>query len=174
MTQPNETQEIATDPAPTEVLLTRSQAARRMGVSVATIRRMEGVSIDPIVLDGRHFFRAEDIDHLRPRTDGEIAGRAFAGFESGQSIIEVVIALEQPPDAIEALHKKWVELSRSLVVRGFDDWRWTKDIYRTLGLPMLTPYAVQQCLAIVAASEENRDRLRRALRGEPVVLESVR
>ena len=36
------------------VLRTRQQSARRMGVSLATVRRMEGGELQPVIVDGKH------------------------------------------------------------------------------------------------------------------------
>ncbi|HET8932007.1 MAG TPA: hypothetical protein VFN67_01140 [Polyangiales bacterium] len=63
--EPEERQNTAVLPAdaaqdPRDVLLARAQAARRMGVSVATIRRMEGDELQPVIIDGKHCFALED------------------------------------------------------------------------------------------------------------------
>lgn len=48
-----------------QVLLTRTEAAKRMGVSVATVRRMEAAELHVEVINGRHLFRLEDVDRHR-------------------------------------------------------------------------------------------------------------
>jgi hypothetical protein len=46
----------------TNLLLTRAQAARRLGISIATVRRMEANELAPIVVEGKHLFRAKDVE----------------------------------------------------------------------------------------------------------------
>ena len=159
------------DEGTAEVLLTRSQAARRVGVSVSTIRRMEGDTLDPVVLDGRHYFRAADLERMRPTTDGEVAARAFAMFEEGNSVIDAVIALQQPPSVIEPLHKDWCRFSDSLVIHVPFTWKDPRRLFKRLGYPVLTPHLVRQCLLIVGTSDENMRRLQDAIRGNPIRLD---
>jgi hypothetical protein len=130
-----------------EVLLTRTQAARRMGVSVSTIRRMEGVEIEPVVIDGKHLFHLADIERARPVTDGQVAARAFDGFNQGKTVIELVIELEQPPERIERLHDIWKRLSNSIVIQG---WRSSRPVDKVF--PKLVPinsFTLRNCLYVI-------------------------
>jgi len=103
---------LATRPdTPDEVLLTRTEAARRMGVSVSTVRRMEHSALTPIVVQGKHLFRCEEVDRYTAKGEGEIAARAFALFEAGKSPVDAVILLEQVPERIQQLHEEWAKLS---------------------------------------------------------------
>ena len=159
----------------TEVLLTRSQAARRMRVSVSTVRRMEGDALDPVVIEGRHYFRADDVESVRPRTDGEIAARAFEAFSAGKNVVATVIELEQPPALIEDLYKSWQRLSGDLIVRELGGWKKIGRVFESLGYPCLTPYLVQQCLLVCATVDEAKARLKRAVHDqEPVRLRGFR
>lgn len=96
--------------------MTRSQAARRLGVSLSTVRRMEGAELVPVQIDGKHLFRRTDIDLFVRADEGQLAAEAFAAFESGKSAVEVVIELRLPPEKVEALQAAWVRLSSRVVV----------------------------------------------------------
>jgi hypothetical protein len=97
------------------VLLTRGQAARRMGVSLATVRRMEGAELQPILIDGKHCFPIEDVDRHRRATDGDLAAMAFQMFEEDKTQVEAVIALKEPPERIRKLFQHWLEMSECIV-----------------------------------------------------------
>ncbi len=149
-----------------QVLLTRTQAARRAGVSISKIRRMEGAEIDPIVIDGKHFFHIEDIDRHRRLSEGQVAGRAFKMFEEGLGIIDVIIELEQAPELIEKLHETWRRLTCSIVIRGAHGWkREVREAYPKL-MP-LTPYGLTQCLHVVHEDPENLKRWGELVRRSP-------
>ena len=97
------------------VLLTRAQAARRMGVSIATVRRMEGEELQPVVVDGKHCFELEELDRHRRISDGDLAAQCFEMFNDDKTPIDVVIALKQPPERIRRLFQDWIEMSECIV-----------------------------------------------------------
>lgn len=99
-----------------EVLLTRAQTARRIGVSIGTVRRMEGAELHPIVINGKHCFHPAEVERYRRLTDGQIAARAFQMFNEGRGVIDVVIELEQPPEPIERLYSTWDRLASTEAV----------------------------------------------------------
>ncbi len=105
-----------TNDAQTELLLTRAQTARRIGVSLATVRRMEKSELTPIVIDGKHVFRAEDVDRYSNADDGHVAARAFELFEAGKDQVQVVIAMSLPPERVAKLHGQWVQMSNRIVM----------------------------------------------------------
>jgi DNA-binding transcriptional MerR regulator len=105
--------------------LTRSQVAQRLGVSIATVRRMEGRELHPVRRrDGTRLFRATDVATLaasravRPTVGGEIAARACELFREGKGIVDVVIALRQPFEVVKALNQSFLEDQGILLVPG--------------------------------------------------------
>jgi hypothetical protein len=116
LTEPEEAEKSSVLPAdaaqdPRHVLLTRAQAARRMGVSVATVRRMEGGELQPVIIDGKHCFALEDLECHRKVTDGDLAAKAFEMFNADKTQVDAVIALKEPPERIRRLFQDWVEMS---------------------------------------------------------------
>jgi hypothetical protein len=97
------------------VLLTRGQAARRMGVSLATVRHMEGAELQPVIVGGKHCFSIEDVDRHRRVTDGDLAAAAFQMFNDDKSQVDVVIALKEPPERIRTLFNDWVQMTGCIV-----------------------------------------------------------
>jgi hypothetical protein len=73
-------------------MLTRAQVARRLGKSIATVRRMEGVLLHPECdSNGVHQFDADDVDSIRssraPSTARHMAASATprGGDSAGRS-----------------------------------------------------------------------------------------
>jgi transcriptional regulator with XRE-family HTH domain len=108
--------------------LTRTEVAARLGVSVATVRRLEGKTLNPTRdARGRHLFDPDEVNRVaarqgsagfRRRTPdaGELAARAFELFEERASLHDCVKALRLTPDDVYELWKKWR--------RGdFQDWQ---------------------------------------------------
>jgi hypothetical protein len=107
--------------------LRRTEVARRLGISLTTLRRMEGTRLHPATgPDGVRFFdeaeveaavvtfqgiRARRAATLKP-SDGEIAAAAFELFDGGTSLVEVVKQLQVAPDRLGALHRAWASLRR--------------------------------------------------------------
>jgi hypothetical protein len=114
-------------------LLTRTETAKRLGVSTSTVRRFEGDKLHPIRgTDGVNRFDAKAVAELatsllndnggtpprKPRrnaapahevkrTDGEIAAEVFERLEQRQSLAEIVIGVRVPPDLVRELHRQW-------------------------------------------------------------------
>jgi len=120
-------------------LLTRGQVARRLGLSLSTVRRMEGVQLKPIVgARGVRYFEETEIQTVLIRVrqtrvpddesaDGALAAAAFALFRSGADVIAAVTALREDPEKIERLFGHWKRLrgtvlldARSLAVLAGD------------------------------------------------------
>lgn len=118
--------EAATLAAPEEApgLLTRTQAARVLGVSVSTVIRREHV-LKPVVVNGVHLFDERvlrrEVVTVRQRqamgslgsTAGDVAAAVFELLEAGVEPTQIVIRLRVPPDAVEALRAQYVEMRRS-------------------------------------------------------------
>lgn len=115
-------------------LLTRTETARRLGVSTSTVRRYEGDKLQPIRgADGVNRFDAKAVAELatsllndnggkpprKPRrnaaapahevkrTEGEIAAEVFERLEQRQSLAEIVIGVRVLPDVVRELHRQW-------------------------------------------------------------------
>ena len=98
--------------------LTRKQVADRLGVSVSKVRTLEGKSLNPIKIDGVHYFERAEVDAAaltRGRkgaahmTDGEVAAAVFRLIDGGKELREIVIELEQPPSVVRALYREWLD-----------------------------------------------------------------
>jgi len=114
------------------VRLTRGQVATRLGISVSTVRRLEGTRLHPTI-DGddvRWFDEKEvaslaaelenttntkrkgtrgapGIETTPTRSQGEIAALVFERFEQRQSLAEIVIGLRVSPDVVRGLFDQW-------------------------------------------------------------------
>jgi DNA-binding transcriptional MerR regulator len=121
--------------------LTRDDVAERLGVSVSTVRRLEGSRLHPVITDkGVRRFKPADVEQLAaalaaeqntPRnvekaavravelTKGELAALVFERLEQRHSLAEIVIALRVPPNDVRELYHAWLvglwagELQRS-------------------------------------------------------------
>ncbi len=121
--------------------LTRDDVAKRLGVSVSTVRRLEGSRLHPVITDrGVRRFKPADVEQLAavlaaeqntPRnaekaalravelSKGELAALVFERLEQRHSLAEIVIALRVPPDDVRELYHTWLvglwagELQRS-------------------------------------------------------------
>lgn len=111
--------------------LTRAQVADRLGTSVSTVRRFEGVRLHPQVDEnGVRWFDPHEVAGLaaeraneqagrRRNTNGaskrapdaldngELAALVFERLEQRQSLAEIVIALRVTPETVRALFDQW-------------------------------------------------------------------
>lgn len=96
--------------------LTRSDVARRLGVTTTTVRRLEGTTLHPeIGDDGVRLFTRDEVERLAharaakpaPEATGEVAAEAFRLFRQGYDLAEIVMRLKQPPAAIRRLFDEW-------------------------------------------------------------------
>jgi hypothetical protein len=106
-------------------MLTRTEAAHELGVSVSTVRRLERSRLHPVTgPDGSHVFDAEEVRTLaRERADsrvplsaGELAARACELFRESKGVVDVVIALRQPFDIVREWQRAYVAESESMLV----------------------------------------------------------
>jgi hypothetical protein len=113
--------------------LTRAEVAKRLGVSVTTLRRMEGTKLHLTRRsDGVHVFDETEVEsvlvtyrHVRSRTtrvtteaDGATAAQAFECFDQRIPVSEVVKRLEIAPDRAAALQLAWSRLKRVDIESG--------------------------------------------------------
>jgi len=110
--------------------MTRQAVAERLGISVASVRRMEGVELHPRVdAKGVHLFDPQEVEALAtdrvatattepPTIAGEVAAAVFAALDEGESPARIVVALAVPPDVVRRLHaesKRLAALERRLL-----------------------------------------------------------
>ncbi len=129
-TRPGESEAAATATPVPGKLLKRNEAARLLGVSTATIRRMEGSTLEPVRgADGVHRFREEHVRELvihRVSTtpgspdvyDAEDAAIAFDLFDQGLHPVDVVKRTKLHPRSIVAMHREWVSMRGGYLVTG--------------------------------------------------------
>jgi hypothetical protein len=97
---------------------TRAQAAARLGVSVSKVRTMEGTTLHPVVINGVHYFTADELDEVaccipassrarRRLDDGQIAARVFRLIDNGKELREIVEELEVTPQHVRTLYREW-------------------------------------------------------------------
>lgn len=110
--------------------LTRDDVAKRLDVSISTVRRLEGTRLHPAI-DSKSVrrFKASDVERLAreleveqrsPRNaqqavvraaempKGELAARVFERLEQRHSLSEIVIALRVPPEDVRELYHTWL------------------------------------------------------------------
>jgi hypothetical protein len=110
--------------------LTRDDVAKRLDVSISTVRRLEGTRLHPLIDDkGVRRFKASDVERLAkelqaeqrsPRNaqqaviraaempKGELAALVFERLEQRHSLSEIVIALRVPPEDVRELYHAWL------------------------------------------------------------------
>ncbi len=110
--------------------LTRDDVAKRLDVSISTVRRLEGTRLHPLIDDkGVRRFKASDVERYAkeleaeqrsPRnaqkavvraaemTKGELAALVFERLEQRHSLSEIVIALRVPPEDVRELYHTWL------------------------------------------------------------------
>ena len=117
---------IAEGAAPNGRLLGRAAAARLLGVSKSTLRRMEGEKLEPVLGPKNvHLFHEEQVQALvmTRRTSvgdtqaiGDVAANAFQLFDENVHPVDVIKQLRIAPNVIDSLHQQWARLRGLLVV----------------------------------------------------------
>ncbi|MBX3155529.1 MAG: helix-turn-helix domain-containing protein [Deltaproteobacteria bacterium] len=173
--------------------LTRDDVAKRLGVSISTVRRLEGTRLHPLIDDKSvRRFKASDVERLakeleaeqRPPRNaqqavvraaeipkGELAALVFERLEQRHSLSEIVIALRVPPEDVRDLYHTWLvglwagELRRQepALPARHND----QDAIREV-----TPTQLAQLLAALPAKQSTRISLARVV-GEIVIPEST-
>ncbi len=112
--------------------LTRGQVATRLGISVSTVRRLEGTRLHPTIdSDDVRWFDEKEVASVAAelantgvakrkgasnaavtaissaRSQGELAALVFARFEQRQSLAEIVVGLRVSPDVVRGLYDQW-------------------------------------------------------------------
>lgn len=173
--------------------LTRDDVARRLGVSISTVRRLEGTRLHPLIDDKSvRRFKASDVERLAkeleaeqrsPRnaqqavvraaemSKGELAALVFERLEQRHSLSEIVIALRVPPEDVRELYHTWLvglwagELQRK--EPALPARHTDQDVIRRV-----TPVQLAQLLAALPAKESTRISIARMV-GEFVIPEDT-
>jgi hypothetical protein len=91
--------------------ITRGEVAKRLGVSVASVRRMEGEALHPVRREGVWTFDPREVEQIAPgrrsETRGEVAAAIFEMLDRGASFSEIVRLTRQSPEAVRDLHQQW-------------------------------------------------------------------
>lgn len=106
--------------------LTRTDAAKRAGLSVAAVRRLEGTKLFPETIAGIDRFRPSEVAALpksglsslepmspkpeqpRRRTPGDEAADVFALFAEHKDLREIVTTLHVSPERVRTLYHHWL------------------------------------------------------------------
>ena len=103
-------------------LLTRGQVARRLGVAVASVRRLEGTKLHPQRDGAVWLFEPAEVDRVateravtpkaaRPasggKDDGDLAAEVFGLLDLRRSFSAIVRHTRQPPAVIRKLYLDW-------------------------------------------------------------------
>jgi hypothetical protein len=105
-----------------EARLTRRDVAVRLGISVSSVRRMEGVHLFPTQgADGVWRFDAAEIEYFASRRPhrvqrrkrsreqpGAAAAKVFRMIEGNMTLSEIVIAARQPPEVVRRMYEQWL------------------------------------------------------------------
>lgn len=173
--------------------LTRDDVAKRLGVSISTVRRLEGTRLHPSIDDKSvRRFKASDVERLAkeleaeqrsPRnaqqavvraaemSKGELAALVFERLEQRHSLSEIVIALRVPPEDVRELYHAWLvglwsgELQRS--EPALPARHTDQDAIR-----YVTPVQLAQLLAALPSNQSTRISIARMI-GEFVIPEEA-
>lgn len=112
--------------------MTRQEVAATLGVSIATVRRLEGTKLRPIQDDrGRWHFDRREVEGLaaqrparaeRAHHDGELAAQVFLMLGEGRGLRHIVTTQRVAPEVVRKLYAEWVtDLNTGELARRADD-----------------------------------------------------
>lgn len=173
--------------------LMRNGVAKRLGVSISTVRRLEGTRLHPAIdVNGVRRFKASDVERLAKELEaeqrsprnaqqavvraaeipkGELAALVFERLEQRHSLSEIVIALRVPPEDVRELYHTWLvglcagELQRKEPALPARNTE--QDVIRRA-----TPMQLAQLLAALPSNQSTRISIARVV-GEVVVSEGA-
>lgn len=119
------------------VLIGRTAAAGKLGMSVSTFRRkVEGKVLQPVT-DGRgwHLFHVDQIEQVRetvltqrrvigeqeqatPALDRATHGRVLELLDAGKNVVDVARELELYVEEVEPIFEKWLKYRRSVFLNN--------------------------------------------------------
>lgn len=144
---PAVTSPAADSPAGIDEWITRGEVAGLMGVSITTVRRLQGRDLHPRrSADGVYLFDPREVEEVRARRPpppekvdslgpGELAAAAFKLFRDGVDVRDAVIALARQPAEVEALYADWERLGDML----FISWRIRSELSRMARHGLIDP-----------------------------------
>ena len=100
--------------------LTRREVAERLGISVSSVRRLEGSTLHPVQdEDGVRLFDASTLDAVptrrkrrtarrRRERPGDVAARVSRLLDERRSLRDIVVVTRQPPEHVRALYREWL------------------------------------------------------------------
>jgi hypothetical protein len=100
-------------PRLSEAVLSRRQVAEILGISLSTVRRLEGQELHPVVRDGVNYFVPSEVEAisrslaLGPRSDGRLAAQIFVLLEQGLDLREIVVRAQVSPVQVRELYEEW-------------------------------------------------------------------
>lgn len=113
-------------PVPSGNLLGRAAAARLLGVSKTTLRRMEGDLIEPVVgPKNERLFHQEQIQALvmtrrtsmhEAQSTDDVAADVFTLFDEQIHPVDVIKRMRLAPKVVESLHHQWTRMRGMLVL----------------------------------------------------------
>ncbi len=173
--------------------LTRDDVAKRLGISISTVRRLEGTRLHPLIDDKSvRRFKASHVERLAKELEaeqrsprnaqqavvrsaempkGELAALVFERLEQRHSLAEIVIALRVPPEDVRELYHSWLvglwagELQRE--EPALPARHTDQDAIRRV-----TPVQLAQLLAALPAKQSTRISISRMV-GELVIPEGT-
>lgn len=107
------------DPEKMSNWLTRAEASKVTGLTVAAIIKTEGIRIYPAIDEetGRHYFNPADLEELNARqvlnkkkveTEGDLVARIFSLFRRGTTLEQIVYETRQTPEYIRELYNQYI------------------------------------------------------------------
>ncbi len=110
--------------------LTRGASAKALGVSVAMIRKWEGLgTLAPRKIGGVHYFDPADVELLRARRQGKpirltdehaTAARVFDELNAKRDPVSIVLKLRLHPDVVEELTAQFHRMMGAIVLAPSD------------------------------------------------------
>jgi hypothetical protein len=122
---------VAAEAAPDRgTLLTRRQAAQRLGISETTLRHREHDVLKPTIVDGVHMFeerQVRSVTTLRRQVsgapgvvDGGVAADVFELLREGIRPVEIVVRLRVAPEVVTRLLEQWTEMTAQFTIPAPD------------------------------------------------------
>jgi hypothetical protein len=98
---------------------TRTHVAKRLGISIATVRRMEGRDLHPTVDQrGIRYFAVAEVETLvgrrgreperKPTDEGDVSARVFGLLRHGCDLRTIVITAKVHPRVVRTLYTEWL------------------------------------------------------------------
>jgi MerR HTH family regulatory protein len=149
-------------------MLTRHEAARRLGIPRTTLRHWEKSGRIQCVVDaeGWHWFNADEVERA-VQTHSTVAAQATRLFAEGKSVTEVVIALGVDPAAVRGwkigFDEDQARDNQQLVVRVPHDLQHWAKVFNTTVEDLRSPTKLLCALELCLSAPDLRARLDEAV-----------